>query len=103
VVVVLSKEFISKKHSMEELQLLLERRSQGSPAKLLPVYLDITLDESRATQQEYAASGQPLQQHWARDLHELAAITAVRVQVRCAIVVTPSFVASYIRCWAVKD
>jgi hypothetical protein len=42
VVVVLSKEFISKRYPMEELQLLLKWRRQGSKVQLLPVFLDIT-------------------------------------------------------------
>jgi hypothetical protein len=53
VVVVLSKEYISTQYPMEELQLLLHWRKQGSKAKLLPVFFDLDYDGLSKTAGHY--------------------------------------------------
>jgi hypothetical protein len=76
-VVVLSKEFISKRYPMEELQLLLHWQRQGSSAVLLPVLYDMSYEElgAQITLYKQAATGKvkPLKdlwakQHWSKDL-----------------------------------
>jgi hypothetical protein len=71
VVVVVSKEFISKPYPMEELQLLLHWQSQGSPAVMLPVFYHISLEQLGQNIAVYklAAAGKrtPLQRAWAKE------------------------------------
>jgi hypothetical protein len=95
VVVVLSKEFISKKYPMEELQLLLhwrdaaEKNAQDAAqdtaqergvvsAKLLPVFYDMSYEElgKQVAVYQKAAAGQMPQQElrkqiWAADVDKL--------------------------------
>jgi hypothetical protein len=79
VVVVLSKEFISKPYPMEELQLLLEWQRQGSPAVLLPVYHGIAYEGVINQAAEYQEAGKGTRQRqWAKDLSLLANITSFR-------------------------
>jgi hypothetical protein len=79
VVLVLSKEFISKRYPMEELRLLLEWRRQGSPAVLLPVFHSVDCEEVGRRAAEYeAATSDPHKQQWAKDLKEVLGITGAR-------------------------
>jgi hypothetical protein len=77
VVVVLSKEFISKPYPMEELHLLLHWQQLGSPAKVLPVFYDISYEQlgARAALYKRAAAGEMTlveglwaKEQWAKDL-----------------------------------
>ena len=81
VVIVLSKEFISKPYPMEELQMLLERRRQGSTAVLLPVFYDVTWEEVSQKAEQYTNAWwqRSTKQQWAADLGELAAISGIRL------------------------
>jgi hypothetical protein len=91
VVLVLSKAFIGKRYPMEELQLLLEWRRQGSEAKLLPVFYDITWEVIDSSVKEYkrtasseADSHKAAQKRqWAQDLEELEGITGIRPDQVC--------------------
>jgi hypothetical protein len=79
VVLVLSKEFISKQCAMEELQLLLHYRKMGSTVKVLPVYYDLNMEELvedkklyRMAMTDAAAGGALLKtMSWAQDLNHL--------------------------------
>jgi hypothetical protein len=55
VVLILSKDFVRKQYPMEELQLLLEWRKQGSKATLLPVFLNLTWGQLNSTAKAYKA------------------------------------------------
>jgi hypothetical protein len=103
VILILSKEFISKPYPMEELHMLLHWQRQGSPVKLLPVFYSISpegitaqIDKYQAAagwggrlrnlwgnttgsqcEQQWAADLQGLQQ-WVTDLEKLGGITGVR-------------------------
>jgi hypothetical protein len=85
VVLLLSKELISKEYPMEELHLLLEWQRQHSPAKLLPVFYDLTWQDvyDKATDYKAAATkGSEAEQlrtkHWVDDLEGLLRITGIR-------------------------
>jgi hypothetical protein len=102
VVLVLSKEFISKPYPMEELQLLLQWREVAqeagtSSAKLLPVLYHMSCDELVAQAEVYsrAAAGKMLEEElrtmspkwaghtdklgqWAEDLVHLGGIAGLR-------------------------
>jgi hypothetical protein len=72
VVLVLSKDFISKSYSMKDLQLLLELQRQGSPAVLLPVFYEMSFDDlgPQADLYKKAAAGQValLGEQWSKDM-----------------------------------
>jgi hypothetical protein len=77
-VVVLSEEYMSAPLQMAQLQLLLERRSQGSRLGLLPMLYDVTCAEVRQRAEAYkAATGDPVKQQWAQDLDTLVDITPI--------------------------
>jgi hypothetical protein len=84
VVLVLSKEFISKPYPMQELQLLLHWRAHGSVAQLLPVYHGITYEEVGSTIAQYQETQEgTIEWQWAKDLSLLCNITGARTdQVR---------------------
>jgi hypothetical protein len=85
-VLLLSKDFIRKQYPMEELQLLLRWREQGSKAKLLPVFYDLSIEELLACVADYKKGAsddttqqqQQRRQQWVTDLEELAGITGFR-------------------------
>jgi hypothetical protein len=76
VVVVLSEAFISKKHPMQELHLLLDWRTKGSPALLYPVLHGIDHEALDKKAREYKAD--PKKQRWAEDLRAISSITGTR-------------------------
>jgi hypothetical protein len=76
VVVVLSKDFIRKKYPMEELHLLVERRSRN--VRLLPVFYDISFDDLSNKIKQYENTFSRDKQQWARDLSKLKVITGNR-------------------------
>jgi hypothetical protein len=88
VVLILSKEFVSKKYPMEELQLLMAWQKEGSPARLLPVLYHITFEELNEKVEEYKAallSGGGVEgdeqcrlEQWVQDLTDLQRHTAFR-------------------------
>jgi hypothetical protein len=78
VVLIISKEYVSSRSSMEELHLLLEGQRQGSPVRLLPVLYNITPGHLEAMRQVYTASDVLWQQQGASDMQDLVAITAIR-------------------------
>jgi hypothetical protein len=84
VVLVLSEAFVSTPYPMEELQLLLEWRRQGSPTVLLPVFYGAECEEVGRRIVEYQAQTESrLKQQWAEDLREVSSITGARLnQVR---------------------
>jgi hypothetical protein len=92
VVLLLSKAFISKKYPMEELHLLLEWQRQGSPAKLLPVFYDVTHKDLCAKILELKAAAwitaeeRLLRKQWVDDLEGLLGITGIQKdQVGCRV------------------
>jgi hypothetical protein len=85
VVLLLSKEFVSKPYPMEELQLLLGWKRQGSPAKLLPVFYNLTCKDLYTIIARYkaeAAQGSAFEhvqkKQWVEDLEGLLGITGLR-------------------------
>jgi hypothetical protein len=84
VVVILSEEFISKKHPMAELQLLMERHNKGGvqgakEAVVMPVFYGVTLEKLKARADAYGESKDDRQRQRQRDLAALMGITGHRI------------------------
>ena len=86
VVLLLSQEFISRRYPMEELQLLLEWRRQGSKAHLLPVYYSLTYDDLGTAIEKYGREARESSEaeqlpktQWVKDLERLQGITGIRM------------------------
>jgi hypothetical protein len=88
VIVMLSEDFIRKKHPMAELQLLMERHSKDGvhgtkKAVVMPVFYRGTLEKLSAAATAYGASKDEQQRQWQRDLAAVMGITGHRIdQVR---------------------
>ena len=83
VVLLLCEDFVSTQYPMEELHLLLEWRRKGSPAKLLPIFHNITFPALKTKAAKYRAAVGTAEGHrhveqWARDLAELTGSVGFR-------------------------